>query len=68
MLDSKARNMQPMHNVFNNIVNSANPSNVIMTMVDGKVLYKDGEYYINKSLDEIKNSVNHSIKRIFSEE
>lgn len=68
MLDSKAPNMQPMHNVFNNIVNSANPSNVIMTMVDGKVLYKDGEYYINKSLDEIKDGVNHSIKRIFSEE
>ena len=68
MIDASAPNMQPIHNVFNNIVNSANAGNVLMTMVDGKVLYNNGEYYLSKSLDEIKDGVHHSIKRIFSEE
>ena len=68
MIDASAPNMQPIHNVFNNIVNSANAGNVLMTMVDGKVLYDNGKYYLSKTLEEIKDGVHHSIKRIFSEE
>lgn len=37
-------NLCPKHSITNNILFSANPSNVCMTMVDGEVLYKDGEY------------------------
>ena len=39
MLDSSLPNMQPNNNVVSNIVYSAGPQNVIMTMIDGKIVY-----------------------------
>lgn len=44
VLDTAQPNMAPVHNMMNNIVYSADPSNIVMTMVDGKVLYENGEY------------------------
>lgn len=43
-VDLDVPNMQPVHDVMNNLVYSASGNDVCMTMVDGKVLYKDGEY------------------------
>ena len=37
-------NMHPVHSMTNNLVYSATGSDVVLTMVDGNVLYKDGEY------------------------
>lgn len=36
--------MRPVYDMLNNLILSASGSDVAMTMVDGKVLYKDGEY------------------------
>ncbi len=36
--------MQPIHNMVNNLVFSAQGTDVVLTMVDGEVLYRDGEY------------------------
>ena len=44
MLDTSAINMAPVHDLVNNLVYSADAGNILMTMVDGKILYKDGEY------------------------
>lgn len=44
VLDTDVPHMHPIHNMVNNVVYSASGSDVILTMVDGKVLYKDGEY------------------------
>lgn len=44
VLDLMQPNMRPIHNLANNIVYSASGSDIVLTMVDGKVLYKDGEY------------------------
>lgn len=44
VLDINQPNMFPVHNLLNNIVYSASGSDIVLTMVDGKVLYKDGEY------------------------
>ena len=44
VLDISGPSMHPSHDMKNNIVYSASGSDVIMTMVDGKVLYKNGEY------------------------
>lgn len=44
VVDADVPNMQPVHNMINNLVYSANGKDVVLTMVDGKVLYKDGEY------------------------
>ena len=36
--------MHPVHDLRNNVVYSASGSDVVLTMVDGRVLYDDGEY------------------------
>lgn len=37
-------NMHPVHNMLTNIVYSATGADIVLTMVDGKVLYQDGDY------------------------
>ncbi|MDR1247631.1 MAG: amidohydrolase [Clostridiales Family XIII bacterium] len=37
-------NMHPIHDVANNLVYSACGGDVLLTMADGKILYKNGEY------------------------
>lgn len=44
VLDLNKPNMYPDFDVINNIVYSANSSDVLMTMVDGEVLYRNGEF------------------------
>ncbi|MCR4804873.1 MAG: amidohydrolase [Clostridia bacterium] len=44
VLDIDKPNMQPVHSLLNNVVWSADSSNICLTMCDGQVLYKDGEY------------------------
>ena len=41
-------NMQPIYDLATNIIYSANLKNVYLTMVDGQILYRDGQY---KTLD-----------------
>lgn len=44
VIDIDQPNMRPVHSVVNNLVYSAEGRNVVLTMVDGQVLYRDGEY------------------------
>ena len=44
MIDLNQPNMQPENNVLKNLVYSGSKQNVKMTMVDGKILYEDGEF------------------------
>ena len=44
MLDTSGCHMHPLHSLENNIIYSADGSDIVMTMVDGEVLYKDGEF------------------------
>ncbi len=44
MLDIDTPWMYPVHDLATNLVYSASGSDVVMTMVDGRVLYEDGDY------------------------
>lgn len=44
VLDIDVPHMHPIHDLINNIVYSASGSDIVLSMVDGKVLYEDGEY------------------------
>lgn len=44
VMDISGPNMYPVHDIINNLVYSASGSDVVMTMVDGKILYENGEY------------------------
>ena len=66
MLDIDRPNMQPLNNVCNNIVNACESNNVIMTMVNGKIVYKDDEYYCNVDYNDIVDHCKKIIARIDS--
>lgn len=44
VVDMNVPNMKPVHSVLNNLIYSADGKDVCLTMVDGQVLYQDGEY------------------------
>ena len=60
-------NMHPVHNMVNNIVYSASGSDVVLTMVDGKVLYKDGQYVtidVDKAIFETEMATKEILKQL----
>lgn len=66
VIDLHQPNMQPINNITKNLVYSGSKQNVIMTMINGKILYNKGEFigidteeiYYNaqKITDRIKNN------------
>ncbi|MDO4545336.1 MAG: amidohydrolase [Bacillota bacterium] len=44
LVDISVPNMNPVHSFINNLVYSMSGSDVLMTMVDGKILYENGSY------------------------
>lgn len=65
MIDLKQPNMQPIHNIPKNIVYSGSKQNVIMTMVAGKILYENGEFYTSDRPEEIYQKVNNINAKLF---
>ena len=43
-IDISGPNMHPVHNMVNNLVYSASGADVKLTMIDGQVVYDDGEF------------------------
>ena len=57
-------NMQPVNNFISNLVYSAKPENVKMTMVDGVILYENGKFADFIDVDKIIFEANNSLKRL----
>jgi 5-methylthioadenosine/S-adenosylhomocysteine deaminase len=67
ILDLSRPNMNPAHDLVNNIVYSACGGDIILTMADGEVLYKDGEYKtldIEKVVFEAASATNAILKKL----
>ncbi len=67
MLKTDTANMVPKHSILNNIVLSATDSDIAMTIVDGKILYKDGEYTtidIEKVIADSQESARNILKQL----
>lgn len=62
MLDLHQPNMQPENNIVNNIVYSGSKQNVILTMVDGKILYENQKFSIGFDPEEIYREANQIIR------
>ena len=58
--------MYPSFDVVSNIVYSAEKSDVVLTMVDGKVLYKNGEY-TTIDIEKLGYKVNKIVAEVVSE-
>lgn len=67
MIDLKQPNMQPENDILKNIVYSGSKQNVKMTMVNGRILYEDGQFDIGFDPAEIYAKSNAIIRRINQE-
>ncbi len=65
MIDLQQPNMQPIHNMAKNIVYSGSKTNVKMTMINGKILYQNGEYFAGETPKDIYQACEKIAKRIF---
>lgn len=63
VIDLNRPNMQPINNITKNIVYSGSKTNVKMTMINGQILYENGEF-INTDTNEIYAKAQEIIDRI----
>ena len=66
VIDLQQPNMQPPHNIAKNLVYSGSKSNVCLTMVNGKILYENGEYFIGEDKDYIYKKVTELSGKMFA--
>lgn len=64
MIDLHQPNMQPIHNIAKNIVYSGSKANVAMTMVHGKILYRNGAFFMGQDPEEIYATCDKIAQRI----
>lgn len=67
MIDISGGHFHPVHNLLNNLIYSASGSDVVMTMVDGKVLYENGEYKtidIEKTIYEVERLTKEILAKV----
>lgn len=65
LVDFTAENLFPCHDVPENLVYSANGSNVVMNMARGKIIYENGAF-LTLDMDRIRSEVkNYALPHIF---
>lgn len=67
MIDLHQPNMQPLNNIAKNIVYSGSKQNVKMTMINGQILYYDGEFLNGVDAEKIYAKANEIIARLSAE-
>lgn len=65
VLDLQRPNMRPIHNLVNNVVYSACGRDVELTMVDGEVLYRNGEF-LTLDIEETIAKTEEGVRRILA--
>ena len=53
MIDLSAPNMQPINNIITNLVYAGSKDNVMLTMINGRILYENGQYFLNENVEDI---------------
>jgi len=64
MIDLNQPNMQPINNIPKNLVYSGSKQNVIMTMINGKILYEKGTFSVSETPETIYREAAAVIERI----
>ena len=63
MTDLHQPNMQPLNNIAKNLVYSGSKQNVKLTMVNGRILYENGEFFVGEDPEYIYEKANQIIRR-----
>lgn len=66
VIDMHMPNMQPVNNIVKNIVYSGSKINIKMTMVNGRILYENGQFFIGEEPEDIYRKANGFVKDIVS--
>jgi 5-methylthioadenosine/S-adenosylhomocysteine deaminase len=62
IIDLHQPNMQPINNITKNIVYSGSKQNVKLTMVNGKILYRDNQFFVGEDVEKIYAKANEIIQ------
>jgi len=65
VLDISKVNMHPVHDMLNNIVYAASGSDISLTVCDGQIVYKDGEY-LTLDIERILFETDKATKKILA--
>lgn len=66
-IDLDQPNMQPLNNIAKNIVYAGSKQNVKRTMVNGRLLYECGEFFVGEKPETIYENANRIIKEMTNE-
>ncbi len=64
MIDLNRPNMQPLNNIEKNIVYSGSKDNIKMTMINGRILYEDGKFFLDEPIEDIYKRAQEVTDRI----
>ena len=64
MLDLSKPNMKQSNDIISNVVCYGNKDNVIMTIINGRILYENGVYNINENIEEIYKKAEEISRRL----
>ena len=64
VIDLHQPNMFPVHNTVKNLVYSGSNTNVRLTMVGGRILYENGEFFVGETPEEIYRRAQRSAERL----
>ena len=53
VIDLRRPNMRPLHNIAKNLVYAGSKENVRLTMVNGRILYENGEFFVGDEPEKI---------------
>ena len=62
VIDLQRPNMQPEHNLPKNLVYAGSKENVRLTMVNGRILYERGEFFVGEEPARLYRAANEMIK------
>ena len=69
-IDLMRPNMQPLNNIVSNIVYSGSKENIKMTMINGRILYKDGKFFtkekpstIYRKCEKIRDRIERAVNK-----
>ena len=65
VIDLQRPNMQPVHNPARNLVYAGSKENVRLTMVNGRILYENGEFFVGTDPQALYARVNARLPEIF---
>lgn len=64
LIDLERPNMQPLNNIGKNLVYSGSKENVKLTMINGRILYENGEFHVGSDVSEIYRKANEIAERL----